>query len=475
MIFWGVLALTLFGWLSSILESVFEVFSIFFNFVGQYMDAMSQYGQVDERLVRVQNYYDNTAISMRLCEIFTIVGWVLYVVGLSKFKKSQISGRAYRLTGSLNTACWLGLSSMVCYFLAGFLGMLGFLFRFIGWVLILISLFKFRSAFDKLSWEKSWNNTARDGAKNLRLSYTLALVLMFFPLICGLVMFFVVLGSMSNIGSFIREFADYVPGVLVQYAAIIIILALVGLVMWILKFVYLLLGWNRISNGKLAVSYAASAKNEIAEEDEDEMDEEDEDSDGEEEEIDDDDDDDGSNSKWIIVGATAGGVLLIVLIFWLCFGGNGTPRNDNSTATADSTEFAKADSANETEIEQEPELPELVDEDVEFSAPESEEPAGDEYTHTYAGTIDNKHRIEMTLTTDGGAYYRGEYFYTNKNVPIQLSGRLTDDNVHLVLEEYVGMEKTGMFDGTLTDTGYSGVWTSADGETTLPFVVRIKH
>ncbi len=475
MIFWGVLALTLFGWLSSILESVFEVFSIFFNFVGQYMDAMSQYGQVDERLVRVQNYYDNTAMSMRLCEIFTIVGWVLYVVGLSKFRKSQISGRAYRLTGSLNTACWLGLSSMVCYFLAGFLGMLGFLFRFIGWVLILISLFKFRSAFDSLSWEKTWNKPAREGAKNLRLSYTLALVLMFFPLICGLVMFFVVLGSMSNIGSFIREFADYVPGVLVQYAAIIIILALVGLVMWILKFVYLLLGWNRISNGKLSVSYAASAKNEIAEEDEDEMDEEDEYSDGEEEEVDDDDDDDYSNSKWIIAGATAGGVLLIVLIFWLCFGGNSTPRNDNSTETADSTEFAKADSANETEIEPDPELPELVDEDVEFSAPESEEPEGDEYTHTYAGTIDNKHRIEMTLTSDGGAYYRGEYFYTNKNVPIQLRGQLTDDNVHLVLEEYVGMEKTGMFDGTLTDTGYSGVWTSADGETTLPFVVRIKQ
>lgn len=475
MIFWGVLALTLFGWLSSILESVFEVFSIFFNFVGQYMDAMSQYGQVDERLVRVQNYYDNTAMSMRLCEIFTIVGWVLYVVGLSKFRKSQISGRAYRLTGSLNTACWLGLSSMVCYFLAGFLGMLGFLFRFIGWVLILISLFKFRSAFDSLSWEKTWNKPAREGAKNLRLSYTLALVLMFFPLICGLVMFFVVLGSMSNIGSFIREFADYVPGVLVQYAAIIIILALVGLVMWILKFVYLLLGWNRISNGKLSVSYAASAKNEIAEEDEDEMDEEDEYSDGEEEEVDDDDDDDYSNSKWIIAGATAGGVLLIVLIFWLCFGGNSTPRNDNSTETADSTEFAKADSANETEIEPDPELPELVDEDVEFSAPESEEPEGDEYTHTYAGTIDNKHRIEMTLTSDGGAYYRGEYFYTNKNVPIQLRGQLTDDNVHLVLEEYVGMEKTGKFDGTLTDGGYSGVWSSADGETTLPFVVRIKH
>lgn len=475
MIFWGVLVLTLFGWLSSILESVFEVFSIFFNFVGQYMDAMSQYGQVDERLVRVQNYYDNTAMSMRLCEIFTIVGWVLYVVGLSKFKKSQISGRAYRLTGSLNTACWLGLSSMVCYFLAGFLGMLGFLFRFIGWVLILISLFKFRSAFDSLSWEKTWNKPAREGAKNLRLSYTLALVLMFFPLICGLVIFFVVLGGVGNMGTFFREFADYGPGVVAQYAAgvvgIIVLLALIGLVMWILKFVYLLLGWNRISNGKLYVASVPSDDEVFPDEEEDDEDE----MDGEEEDTGDDDDDDDSNSKWIIVGATAGGVLLIVLIFWLCFGGNSTLRNDNSAATADSTEFAKADSANETEIEQEPELPELVDEDVEFSAPESEEPAGDEYTHTYAGTIDNKHRIEMTLTTDGGAYYRGEYFYTNKNVPIQLSGRLTDDNVHLVLEEYVGMEKTGMFDGTLTDTGYSGVWTSADGETTLPFVVRIKQ
>ncbi len=108
------------------------------------------------------------------------------------------------------------------------------------------------------------------------------------------------------------------------------------------------------------------------------------------------------------------------------------------------------------------------------STPGYEEPAGDEYTHVYAGTINGKYAIEMTLTTDGGAYYTGEYFYTKNRTPIQLRGQLTDDYEHLVLEEYVGMNMTGKFEGTLSPKRYYGTWTSADGETTYPFEITAK-
>ncbi len=104
----------------------------------------------------------------------------------------------------------------------------------------------------------------------------------------------------------------------------------------------------------------------------------------------------------------------------------------------------------------------------------AEEPAGDEYTHSYQGTINGVNAIEMTLTTDGGAYYSGEYFYTKNKQPIQLRGQLTDDNEHLVLEEYAGMNMTGKFEGTLTRNGYSGTWTSADGEKSYPFSITKK-
>lgn len=107
-------------------------------------------------------------------------------------------------------------------------------------------------------------------------------------------------------------------------------------------------------------------------------------------------------------------------------------------------------------------------------AESQDEPEGNEYTDSYRGSIDGKHAIEMTLTTDGGAYYSGEYFYTKKKEPIQLRGRLTDDYEHLVLEEYVGMEMTGKFEGTLTRNSYYGTWTSADGETSYPFSITKK-
>lgn len=59
--------------------------------------------------------------------------------------------------------------------------------------------------------------------------------------------------------------------------------------------------------------------------------------------------------------------------------------------------------------------------------------------------------------------------------PIQLRGQLTEDGYeYLVLEEYVGMNMTGKFEGTLTRNAYSGTWTSADGEKSYPFSVTRK-
>lgn len=104
----------------------------------------------------------------------------------------------------------------------------------------------------------------------------------------------------------------------------------------------------------------------------------------------------------------------------------------------------------------------------------SDEPESENNTRTYHGTINNKYAIEMTLTSDGSVYYSGEYFYTKSKSPIQLRGKLTDGSGYLVLEEFVGMNMTGKFEGTISRGGYSGTWTSADGKTSYPFNVSIK-
>lgn len=111
---------------------------------------------------------------------------------------------------------------------------------------------------------------------------------------------------------------------------------------------------------------------------------------------------------------------------------------------------------------------------TEISTPDYEEPVGNEYTHEYKGTINGKYAIEMKLTSDGGAFYTGEYFYTKNGTPIQLRGQLTDDYEHLVLEEYVGMNMTGKFEGTISSKRYHGTWTSANGETVYTFNVTTK-
>lgn len=199
MIFWGVLALSLFGWFASITESIYSLLGIVFNIVKQVADNAMQFGYADEKLFEALGYYKSLGSVMHIFEIITIAGWVIYIIGLSKFKGSQVSERALWLTGNLNTACWLGLSGIFCYFIAGFLGWFGFLFRFIGWILNLISLIKFAGAFNKLSREKSWNQYARQGAKNLNTSYTLAIILQFLPIIIGLFVLFVGIGMIGEL------------------------------------------------------------------------------------------------------------------------------------------------------------------------------------------------------------------------------------------------------------------------------------
>lgn len=477
MIFWGVLALTLFGWVSSILESVFSVLSVFYQFAENAVNAMQAYGgsyESNENVNALFRYYHNTAIAMRAFEILTIAGWVLYVVGLSKFKEAQLTNRAYRLTGSLNTACWLGISSIACYFFASFLGMFGFLFRLIGWVLMLVSMIKFRGAFDKLSWEKSWNSKAHRGAENLRRSYTLDITLTFYPLICGIVMTAVVIGGIGNMGQTMDSIVNDGMGAVAQYAAsfigIIVILALAGFVMWLMKFIYLLLGWNRISNGNLIAK-----KDEGTDDDDDDdndyeerVETEEEEEEEEENEEEEEEEEEDSNSKWIIGGSIAGGAVIIAVILWLTLGGKSTPSDDNTTEIVDSISLATDDS---TDMAEEIATDEDFNEDAveETTEPEEETPN----RQTFRGTIDFKHDIVMTLDGSATPYYTGEYYYTAKNVPIKLQGKYDEESRQLVLDEYAEGEKTGTFDGVLSTHAYVGNWTSADGTTSLPFSVRL--
>ena len=166
MIFWGIIVLTVFGCAASVFEFFFGIVNAVDNYLGTILDTASSFGVGShaEGLAKFSAVHDRMSVFTRLCEILTVAGWIVYVVGLSRFRNAQHTERGRWLTGSLYTACWLGLIGIACTFLGSFLGMFELLFTFAGWVLNLISLFKFRSAFNQLYMEDGWSDTARQGA-----------------------------------------------------------------------------------------------------------------------------------------------------------------------------------------------------------------------------------------------------------------------------------------------------------------------
>lgn len=450
LIFRGVVVLTVFGCAASVFEFFFGIVNAVDSYLGSILDTASSFG-FDSRSAGLSKFsalHDRMSLCTRLFEVLTVAGWIVYVVGLSRFRSAQYTERGRWLTGSLYTACWLGLIGMACTFLGSFLGMFGLLFTFAGWVLNLISLFKFRSAFNQLYIEESWSDIARQGARTLRNSYTFGIIMAFFPLIVFLAMLLISIGSISSLGGMMRGFSDDAAGTIMSLLgssiAFMILLALTGAVLWVLQTCYLISGWCKINDG--------------APTDDPEMDEYPSD-----------------HSTLAIICSISGAIAVMILGAWLCLSPlthDGSKRVESAHESETTESVTEAtDSDNDSE-----ELTAIVESlresGLSKTKQEESEPEGDIYTHHYKGSINNKYAIEMTLTTDGGAYYTGEYMYVKNKRPIQLSGQLVDDGDRLVLEEYVGDNMTGRFDGILGRSGYSGTWTSADGSRSYPFSVR---
>ena len=205
------------------------------------------------------------------------------------------------------------------------------------------------------------------------------------------------------------------------------ILLLAALIISVLQVIFMILGWYRIKNG-------APEQHE-------------------------DDGETADSRNGLVAGITIGAaVLLTALVLW--------PKS----APAEAEEYGTDDCDTEYVIDEDWDEPTGIEEAV----PESSDEGADQYTYAMQGFINGSYAIEMTLYTDGGNYFSGEYFYTKNKTPIELRGQLTDGSEHLVLDEYVGMNNTGTFDGTFSGNTYTGTWTRADGEKSFPFSVTVK-
>lgn len=212
------------------------------------------------------------------------------------------------------------------------------------------------------------------------------------------------------------------------------ILLLTALVLSVLQVIFMILGWYRIKNGA-PEQYEDGGET-------------------------------AGSRNGLVAGITIGAaILLIAFVLW------------PASAPAETEEYETDDYDTEYVIDEDWDESTGIEEaeaDVEETEPECTDDGADQYTYAMQGFINGSYAIEMTLYTDGGNYFSGEYFYTKNKTPIQLRGQLTDGSEHLVLDEFVGTNNTGTFDGTFSGNTYTGTWTRADGEKSFPFSVTVK-
>lgn len=308
LILWGIVALSVFGCVASIMEYLRWLPDLLMNITGMF-SGIGEPDVLEEMQSMLAVFYN----SLRIVEILTLVGWLMYLYGVYKFRGVQPTRDTERLVGSVNTACWVGVVSVFLTFLSTIVWwIVALLFSIIAWILLLVSYCMFMGAFGGLRDSEDWDDRARRGAGNLRKSACYNIWLMVFPVVVFLVLLATVAvawmdvksqmpSSGFNILQLLYVIADTYKGVLFFE---ILVLCLTFLFLLVMQFVYRLLGWYRIHKG-----YAVVAEDEEGEETE-----------GEEEEssyIDDEEDDDGllAGRRKYVVGAIVAIAVLIGGIF----------------------------------------------------------------------------------------------------------------------------------------------------------------
>lgn len=251
LIFWGVVALTIFGWIAG----SFELFSGIVQAIQGIVSKVGQYGEIDG-ISMIQEYLDGFNTLMSTFEFLTIASWAVYLFGLYKFRFSQTSTSAENNIRRVNHAAWVGIAAAFFVIVAGWAPwFMAWVFRLISWIFATISYFMFRSAFRDLESESAWSDKAQRGASLLRKSANYNIWLQFMPiiiLVIGLIVLMATYQSIINSTTYGSSmgYKEYLG----LYVFLGVIIGLVVLVLSILQLVYRIWGWNRIMRGEPVVA-----------------------------------------------------------------------------------------------------------------------------------------------------------------------------------------------------------------------------
>lgn len=158
-------------------------------------------------------------------------------------------------------------------------------------------------------------------------------------------------------------------------------------------------------------------------------------------------------------------ILLVVLVMGIgCFYTiQFFNRTNEEQTTSESQKLPEQSggSERETQLQDNMENTEVVDSSLYSNQPD--------FTKRYTGTINNKYKIDLTLTKEGIGL-SGSYYYVGKNSKLILTGQIDNDG-DFAIEELSAGDVTGKFTGRLVGSTATGTWSDRSGKTQLPFTL----
>jgi hypothetical protein len=96
-------------------------------------------------------------------------------------------------------------------------------------------------------------------------------------------------------------------------------------------------------------------------------------------------------------------------------------------------------------------------------------PQGPTGARRFKGTIGDGLAIVVEIEKKDDGTLAGHYAYVKHKKPIGVAGTIDDAGRVVLTETDAAGKRTGEFNGTMKETGFAGMWSSADGKKKLPF------
>lgn len=250
MIFWSVIIITFAGFFASI-----------FDLVGLIQTASSFMASAKSGMLDF-----DIPVSVDAFKIITFIGWVLYLVGLSKFYIIHRLEETRNSFKKVRSAAVLSIvATIICAIIDVLPGIGDSLSYLLNFIFMLVVYHKMKNAYTYLSIAEDLNEKARQAADNLRSSTIFNIRAIWTPVvlfICAIVMVLTVVMMESSYHSGIGRALASVFGIIVFLGILCLLTVLIYL---FIALCFNIIGWYRMYKGGAASEYQDKSKDIVEE------------------------------------------------------------------------------------------------------------------------------------------------------------------------------------------------------------------